>query len=75
MMPTDQPFDPAPGNPLDRDAAPDPNSGIEDEVAQGEEGEIPVQGNEETADDLALKAFGDKDHDGEGDVPSVPFPG
>ncbi|EMY34449.1 hypothetical protein D477_009510 [Arthrobacter crystallopoietes BAB-32] len=39
------------------------------------EGRIPVQGNEKTADDLAMKAYGDSDHDGKPDVPNVPFPG
>lgn len=75
MNPTHQPSDPATGKPLDRDVAADPTSGTEDEVVQGKEGEIPVQGDEETAEDLARKAFGDKDHEGEGDVPNAPFPG
>jgi len=39
------------------------------------EGRIPVQGNEKTANDLAMKAYGDSDHDGKPDVPNVPFPG
>lgn len=75
MIPTEQPSDPPAVNPSDRNAAADPTSGGEDEVVQVEEGETPVQGNEETAADLAREAFGDKNHDGEGDVPNVPFPG
>jgi hypothetical protein len=38
------------------------------------EAHIPVHGDEKLADDLAKKAYGDKDHDGEGDAPNVPFP-
>jgi hypothetical protein len=39
------------------------------------EGHIPVKGSEAKADELAKKAYGDKDADGEGDTPNVPFPG
>ncbi len=36
---------------------------------------IPVHGDEETADELAMEAYGDEDDDGNPDIPSVPFPG
>ncbi|GLB68631.1 hypothetical protein [Arthrobacter mangrovi] len=39
------------------------------------EGNIPVKGSEAKADELAKEAYGDKDADGEGDTPNVPFPG
>jgi hypothetical protein len=38
------------------------------------EAHIPVHGDEKLAEDLAKKAYGDKDHDGEGDTPNAPFP-
>jgi hypothetical protein len=38
------------------------------------EAHIPVHGDEKLADDLAKKAYGDKDHDGEADTPNAPFP-
>jgi hypothetical protein len=38
------------------------------------EANIPVHGDEKLADDLAKKAYGDKDNDGEGDIPNAPFP-
>lgn len=38
------------------------------------EANIPVHGDEKLAEDLAKKAYGDKDHDGEGDTPNAPFP-
>lgn len=39
------------------------------------EGVVPIQGDEELADELAMRAYGDKDHDGKPDVPNVQFPG
>jgi len=39
------------------------------------EGYVPVHGNEKTANKLAMRAYGDSDHDGKPDVPNVPFPG
>jgi hypothetical protein len=38
------------------------------------EAHIPVHGDEKLAEDLAKKAYGDKDHDGEADTPNAPFP-
>lgn len=35
---------------------------------------IPVHGDEEVADDLAEKAYGDKDDDGNPDIPNAQFP-
>ncbi|GAA3678198.1 hypothetical protein GCM10023081_15600 [Arthrobacter ginkgonis] len=39
-----------------------------------DEGVVPIRGDEKLADDLAMRAYGDKDHDGKPDVPNVPFP-
>lgn len=39
-----------------------------------DEGVVPIRGDEKLADELAMKAYGDKDHDGKPDVPNVPFP-
>ncbi|GER22796.1 hypothetical protein NCCP1664_12930 [Zafaria cholistanensis] len=39
------------------------------------EGVVPIRGDEKLADELAMKAYGDKDHDGKPDVPNVQFPG
>ena len=39
------------------------------------EGDFPIHGDEKKADKLAMKAFGDSDHDGRPDVPHMPFPG
>lgn len=40
-----------------------------------DEGVVPIRGDEKLADDLAMRAYGDKDHDGKPDVPNVQFPG
>ena len=39
------------------------------------EGYVPVHGDESKAERLAMRAYGDSDHDGRPDVPNVPFPG
>jgi hypothetical protein len=31
--------------------------------------------NEELADRIAMRAYGDQDHDGKPDIPAAPFPG
>lgn len=36
---------------------------------------IPVQWDEETAEELAMKAYGDEDDDGNPDIPNIPLPG
>ncbi|MDN6298684.1 MAG: hypothetical protein L0J68_00105 [Micrococcaceae bacterium] len=38
-------------------------------------GSIPVHGDEDTADELAMEAYGDEDEDGNPDIPNAPFPG
>lgn len=50
-------------------AAQEPDAGEVDEDS------IPVHGSEKKADDLAEEAYGDKDDDGNADVPNAPFPG
>lgn len=39
------------------------------------EGYVHVHGSEQKANDLAMRAYGDKDGDGKPDVPFMPFPG
>ncbi|WP_323961640.1 hypothetical protein GC088_06865 [Arthrobacter sp. JZ12] len=39
------------------------------------EGYVHVQGDEKKANELAMRAYGDKDGDGKPDVPFMPFPG
>jgi hypothetical protein len=75
MKHPENPSGPGAGNPTERDVPADPTSGTEDRVVQEREGEIPVQGSGQTAEDLARRAFGDKDRDGDADVPNAPFPG
>ena len=75
MSHPDNPFDPSSDNPRDRNPDGDPTGGNDERGVQGESGEIPVQGDEGTADRLATKAFGNKDDDDDGDAPNVPFPG
>jgi uncharacterized protein YccT (UPF0319 family) len=35
----------------------------------------PWEMNEELAERIAMRAYGDKDHDGKPDIPAAPFPG
>ncbi|EMY32475.1 hypothetical protein D477_019978 [Arthrobacter crystallopoietes BAB-32] len=60
-----------PENPNEPNLADEATSGTDDV----QEDNIPVQGDEAEANELAKKAYGDKDRDGEGDVPHVSFPG
>ncbi|WP_372698853.1 hypothetical protein [Arthrobacter sp. JSM 101049] len=45
-----------------------------DDVTEIDAESIPVQGDEDVADDLAEKAYGDKDDDGNPDIPNAQFP-
>ncbi|WP_336716070.1 hypothetical protein [Arthrobacter sp. USHLN218] len=54
---------------------PDTSGAGTDRTDEVHEGNIPVKGSEAKADELAKEAYGDKDADGEGDTPNVPFPG
>ncbi|ASN50932.1 MULTISPECIES: hypothetical protein [Sinomonas] len=35
----------------------------------------PYEMNEELAERIAMRAYGDGDHDGKADIPAAPFPG
>lgn len=35
----------------------------------------PYEMNEELAERIAMRAYGDRDHDGRADIPAAPFPG
>lgn len=35
----------------------------------------PYEVNEELAERIAMRAYGDRDHDGKADIPAAPFPG
>ncbi|WP_309071729.1 hypothetical protein [Arthrobacter sp.] len=39
------------------------------------EGYVHIHGSEKKANELAMRAYGDKDKDGKPDVPFMPFPG
>ena len=69
----DQNETPSPEQPGDREGEAQP-AGAGDHHDDVHEAHIPVHGDEKLADDLAKKAYGDKDHDGEADTPNVPFP-
>ena len=46
----------------------------DDAVTEIDPDSIPVEGDEDVADDLAEKAYGDKDDDGNPDIPNAQFP-
>ncbi|HXD27791.1 MAG TPA: hypothetical protein VN621_03430 [Arthrobacter sp.] len=46
----------------------------DDDVTEIDADSIPVEGDEDVADDLAEKAYGDKDDDGNPDIPNAQFP-
>ena len=62
-----------PEQPDDREGEAQP-AGAGDHHDDVHEAHIPVHGDEKLAEDLAKKAYGDKDHDGEADTPNAPFP-
>lgn len=72
---------------MDTNEHPEHPDDVEDEVENGSAGDagqidndvneanIPVHGSEERAEELAKKAYGDKDNDGSADAPNAQFPG
>jgi len=70
----DQNETPRPEQPDDREGEAQPAGAGDNDRDDVHEAHIPVHGDEKLADDLAKKAYGDKDHDGEADTPNAPFP-
>lgn len=65
----------------DENREPDTDAPLSEHIAAQDDGgtevdadSIPVQGDDELADELAEEAYGDKDDDGNPDIPNAQFP-